>query len=503
MAKDFYENYIKNRIQTKSEEKPDYLAVSKEEIVQSIADSIMSKINYNTPSTDPILYDLVITDGMVIAPGIGITHSNIGIKDGRIASITNMKIHGNNTVNAKNMYVCPGIIDPHIHLGLFSPFEVEVETETKAAIAGGVTTAGCFFGSQVSHLESFPELESKIQKLSHIDIIPHLVIGSQTQKRELKAYVEQLGITSFKLYMNGIPGIIEDIGDGFMLDVFDEIKKISKPCMICVHTENREVVRRATSNIQDALSESATIKDWTETHPDMAEEEAVNRLSYFAKKMGVHVYIVHLSSKGAVKNLKAIKADNPYVHVETTSPYLSINHSTTNSSLIKMEPPFRGSDDMEALWEGVRNGVIDTIGTDNVTMTTTEKNSKADNLWHVMPGYPAIETHLPVLLHEGVYIRKIPIEKIIEKITKNPAEQFGVYPQKGSMLTGSDADITIIDMDKSKKVTARDLHSRSDFSLYEGKVLHGWPVITIKSGKIVYQDEKFTGEKAQCNYLKR
>jgi dihydropyrimidinase len=108
-----------------------------------------------------------------------------------------------------------------------------------------------------------------------------------------------------------------------------------------------------------------------------------------------------------------------------------------------------------------------------------------------------------VLLNDGFYIRKIPIEKIIEKITKNPAEQFGVYPQKGSMLTGSDADITIIDMDKSKKVTARDLHSRSDFSLYEGKVLHGWPVITIKSGKIVYQDEKFTGEKAQCNYLKR
>lgn len=503
MARDFYENYIKNRMREKSVDKPDFLAVSKDEIAQSIADSILSKMNYNATKVDPTLYDLVITDGMVIVPGIGITNNNIGIRDGKIASITNMTIHGNRAINARNMYVCPGIIDPHVHLGLFSPFEVEVETETKAAIAGGVTTAGCFFGSQVSHLESFPELERSIQMRSYIDIIPHLVIGNTMQKRELKAYAEQLGITSFKLYMNGIPGIIEDIGDGFMLDVFDEIKKISKPCMVCVHTENREVVRRATSSIQDTMNESATMRDWTETHPDMAEEEAVNRLSYFAKKMGVHVYIVHLSSKGAVKNLKAIKADNPYVHVETTSPYLSINHTTTSSNLIKMEPPFRGAEDMEALWEGICNGVVDTIGTDNVTMTTSEKNVKADNIWHVMPGYPAVETHLPVLLHEGVHTRKIPIEKIIEKVTRNPAEMFGVYPQKGSMLTGSDADITIIDMNKSKKVTAKDLHSRSDFSLYEGKVLHGWPIITIKSGKVVYEGEKFTGEKAQCNYLRR
>lgn len=540
MAKDFFENYIKNvssksnlrandSTNTYKKEKESYktdvnqeinvennitkyIADSIETITKSIVDGINLKINTSVSDlknpeinafNDTSIYDIAISNGNVIIPGIGVFVANLGIINGKIATITNAKINGRQNLDALGKYVSPGIIDPHIHLGLFAPFEKEIETETKAAIAGGVTTVGCFIGSPDSHFNTFPEIEDKIEKLSNTDIIPHLIINNDTQKREIKDYIDYLGVTSFKLYMNGIPDIVPDVDDGFILDVFDEIKKANKRCMICVHAENRDLVKRATFKIKSELEDKATIRDWDKTHPEIAEEEAVIRLSYLAKKMGVNVYMVHISSADAVKRLRKMKPENKYINVETTSPYLTINNKSMDSNIIKMEPPFRNLEDIEELWAGIEDDTIDTIGTDNVTMTKSEKNMQDESIWNVIPGYPAVETHLPVLLNEGVIRRRIPIEKIIEKLTKKPAEIFGIYPQKGSMMVGSDADITIIDLNEIKEVKVENLNSRSDFSLYEGKKLQGWPVMTIKSGKIVYEGGKFTNEKVQCEYLKR
>lgn len=540
MAKDFFQNYIKN-VSSKSNLRADdstntykkekesyktdanpeinaenditkYIADSIETITKSIVDGINLKINTSVSNlknpeinafSDTSIYDIAISNGSVIIPGMGVFVANMGIINGKIATITNAKITGKQNLDALGKYVSPGIIDPHIHLGLFAPFEEEIETETKAAIAGGVTTIGCFIGSPDSHFNTFPEIEEKIKKLSNTDIIPHLIINNDTQKREIKDYIDYLGITSFKLYMNGIPDIVPDVDDGFILDVFDEIKKTNKKCMICVHTENRDLVKRATLRIKSELEDKATIRDWSKTHPEIAEEEAVIRLSYLAKKMGVNVYMVHISSADAIKRLRKMKPENKYINVETTSPYLTISNKSMDSNIIKMEPPFRNLEDIEELWTGIEDDTIDTIGTDNVTMTKAEKNIQYDSVWNVIPGYPAVETHLPVLLNEGVIRRRIPIEKIIEKLTKKPAEMFGIYPQKGSMMVGSDADITIIDLNEIKEVNVENLHSRSDFSLYEGKKLQGWPIMTIKSGKIVYKDGRFTNEKAECKYLKR
>lgn len=522
MAKDIFESYIKN-----ISGQPEYTSNSKEAVsvnnsglltkgefadsIDAITKTLVDNINQRFAVDQRVMpapgrgceaaYDLAVNGGRVIIPGVGTVEANIGVSHGVITTLTSSRIKGLKEIDATGKYVSPGIIDPHVHLGLFAPLEQELETETMSAAAGGITTIGCFLGSDTSHLESFSAVEAAVNRLSHVDVIPHLIINSDLQRKEIAEYVRRLGVTSFKLYMNGIPGMIPDIDDAFMLDVFDEVRKAGKKCIVCVHTENRDIVRRATASVRAALRDEATVEDFSLTHPEMAEEEAVIRLAYLAEKMGVDVYMVHMTSADAVRRLRQLRFDNSHLRVETTSPYLSLTNRESSKNLIKMEPPFRTQSDVEELWKGIEDGIIDTVGTDNVTMTLLEKNADG-SMWDAMPGYPAEETHLSVLLNEGVVKRGIPIEKIIENVTRNPAEIFGVYPKKGTIAIGSDADLTIIDMDMVRTVEASQLHSRSDFSLYEGRTLRGWPVVTVKSGIVVFENGQITG-RANCQCLKR
>lgn len=461
--------------------------------------------------------DLVIQGGMVVLPDNGVFAMDVYIGGGKILQLkdrgatgiatsgiaaTGIAAPGARIVDARGKYVIPGIIDPHVHLGLFAPLGTELQCETKSALLGGVTTIGVFFGGQQSHLQGFPAIAGEIERLSHTDVIPHLVIGNSQQKREIRDCVRQLGITSFKIYMNGIPGLIPSVDDGFILDVFDELKRSGRDCILCSHTENHFMVERANAMVREEKGENATIQDWSDTHPAMAEEEAVMRIAYLAEQSKMDVYLVHINTKEAIGRLREIRAKNKFVHVETTSPYLSLTKEDSQSNRIKMEPPFRSRSDVEALWDGLRDGIIDTIGTDNVSQTSGEKKVEG-SMWDAVAGYPALATHLPVCLHEGVTRRGISIEKLITHMTKRPAETFGVYPQKGTLLPGSDADVVLVDMERECQVNASDLWSRSDFSLYEGKTLKGWPVMTIKGGKILVENGVYVGDGASGRYIRR
>jgi len=457
--------------------------------------NIQKKLDSLSAPSENIFYgdvDISIVGGKIVLPDHGILENDLHIKDGKIYCIGKWNFKARKTVDAKGKYVIPGIIDPHVHLGLFTNLDEDLTTETKSALIGGITTVGCYFGGQDSYLDKFSSIKNSIELHSSVDIIPHLVIGNKTQREQIYDYVHKLGVSSFKLYLNGIPNMIPDVDDGFILDVMDEIKRSGKKCIICAHAENRDIVKRSFNKVKDELGDNAKIFDWTKTHPEIAEEEAVIRLSYLAEKFEMPVYFVHISSKEAIRRLEIIKHTNPYVSVETTSPYLSITRSMQGGNLLKMEPPFRDTEDVEELWKAVRNGVVNCIGTDNVTQTADDKKVNG-TLWNAMPGYPAMGTHLPVLLHEGVVVRKIPLEKLIIPLTKHPAEIFDVYPKKGTLLPGSDADVVLIDMNMEKQVRASELMSRSDFSIHEGRKLKGLPIMTIKGGEIVAENGQYVG----------
>ncbi|MBO1721447.1 dihydroorotase [Extibacter sp. GGCC_0201] len=447
--------------------------------------------------------DLAIVGGMLVLPGHGIFKADIFIKDGKVQSFgTGEGIHAKKTVDASGTYVCPGLMDPHVHLGLFAPMETDMASETKAAVMGGITTTGVFFGGADSHFSTFPEIEEQAEKYSYTDIVPHLVIGNEEQMREIPDYARYLGVTSFKVYMNGIPGMIPSVDDGFILDVMAQMKRIGRQCILCCHTENTHIVSRALRDAKEKYGDGADVSDWMESHPAMAEEEAVMRISYLAGKSRIPVYLVHIGTKEGIEKLRQIKPFNKYVHIETTSPYLSVTSEQFDGPLYKMEPPLRNPEDKNALWEALDDDVIDTIGTDNVCENIEEKQPER-SIWDVVPGYSVLETHLASVLTEGVVKRGISIEKVITHMTRRPAEAFGIYPQKGTLLPGSDADLVLIDMNETREVHAEDMHSRSDFSIFEGRSLTGWPVMTVKGGSIVMENGMLVADAPSGHMVKR
>ncbi len=449
------------------------------------------------------IVDLAVINGQVVLPDCGILQTDIYVKDGKIYALGERNdLVAKKKVDAKGKYVCPGIIDPHVHLGLFAPMETDMISETRAAVIGGITTTGVFLGGNASHFETFPVIQEQAERFSYTDIIPHLVIANEEQKREIPEYAGYLDVSSFKVYMNGIPGMIPSVDDGFIMDVFDGLKKTGKECVLCCHTENSHLVERALRMAKEKFGDRGTIEEWEDTHPEMAEEEAVMRISYLAEKAQMPVYLVHIGTKEGIERLRSIKPFNRYIHVESTSPYLAVAGSDRKDALYKMEPPLRKEEDKEALWRALEEGVIDTIGTDNVCATREEKQPWRP-IWDVVPGYSVLQTHLPAVLTEGVWERGMDLERVIAHMTKRPAEIFGVYPKKGTLLPGSDADIVMIDMDKEKTVRAADLVSRSDFSIYEGRCLKGWPVMTIKGGKILAENGRLTDQRAAGHMLKR
>ena len=232
--------------------------------------------------------------------------------------------------------------------------------------------------------------------------------------------------------------------------------------------------------------------------PAVAEALAIQTALYLAKVAGAHLYVVHLSSHQGLEVVRAARRAGMRFTVETTTPYLGINSSDPNGFLAKMVPPVRTPEHQTALWEGLLEGSINTVGTDNTSRALATKKPEA-GLHGSRPGLPALGTHLPALLHYG-RLRGVPLDVLIERATRSPARVYGIYPQKGTIAVGSDADLVVVDLEQERVVRAEDLQGMSDFSPFEGKRLRGWPVATIKAGKIVARDGKIVA-KANGRYL--
>ncbi|MFZ5649943.1 MAG: dihydroorotase [Bacillota bacterium] len=443
--------------------------------------------------------DLVIRDGKVVIPGTGIVEADIAIEGDKISALGG-GLTGREEIDASGKYILPGIIDPHIHLGIFGDLALEMETETRSGLMGGVTTVGCFMGGPNPYHPEFSDTIAMAEGKINTDLFFHLGIMTPAQKEQIPRLIEEYGITSFKMYMSGIPGLIPDVDDGFLLRTFETAAAIGDGVIICVHAENPQINATTRSEVQGRLADG-TLADWSDTQPNYSEEEAVRRASYFAGLAGNRLYFVHISTGESIRALSAIKPANPKIFVETTSPYLSITKFSAKGLLAKMVPPFREGTSVEALWQGVKDNVVDTIGTDNVSQTLAVKQAEK-GMWGAMPGYPALGTHLPVVLHHGVNKRGVSLLKVAEIMSKKPAEIFGLYPQKGVIAPGSDADLVVVDLEKTVRVDHKNLGSYCDFSLYDGEELKGWPVMTVKSGRLVVKDGRMVGH-APGRYLRR
>ena len=450
------------------------------------------------------MLDLKVVNGTLFIPGVGLVKSGVGIRDGKIVMIAldDLLPKATETIDAGGKYVIPGCIDPHIHLGIFSTYEGECETETRYALSGGVTTIGVYIGGGESYLPILPGAISTAEAKSSTDIIFHVSIFTPQQMSEMDKYYEQFGITDFKFYMTGVKGIFPNVPDEFIRQGFEKVAAMGVPAIGCVHCEDQAQVDAGWAEVS-ALA-NPTLQDWTKSSPSGAEADAARRFVNIAKATGARAYMVHMSSREAAELLyEMFKDGRENIYVETTSAYCGMTNEDPMGKLAKMRPPIRGNDAQEALWEAVRNGVVSTFGTDNVSCAKALKGADGDSLLQAMPGYPVVGTHIPALLTEGYHKRGIPWTTIIEKATKAPAEAFGLYPRKGTIAVGSDADLVILDLDKEKVVDPAQEYSFSDFSLFQGRKLKGWPTTVIKGGKVAVVEGKVVSQPGIGKYLRR
>jgi len=431
-------------------------------------------------------YDLVVSGGTLVIPGVGSVRSDVGISGDKIVALADdLSGRAKEVYDARDKIVLPGIFDPHAHIGNERSYDEEAATETRAAVLGGVTTIGIFLRSlEESYLLHLPAFRRAMDQLSYVDSVFHPQVFTEEQINEIPRYSAEYGIRSFKFYMSGMPGIVKSVPDDVLLRGFRMVASLGADAVACVHCETGALIDAARKELQK--KKDGTLADWELAHPADAEALAIQTALYLSNVAGAHLYVVHLSSRQGLDVVRNARRQGLRFTVETTTPYLGIASDDPNGFLAKMVPPVRTKDHHDALWQGVLEGSINTVGTDNTSRALTTKKPEA-GLHGSRPGLPALGTHLPALLHYG-RLRGVPLEILVDRATRAPAKVYGIYPKKGTIAIGSDADLAVVDPDLERVVRAKDLQGMSDFSPFENKTLRGWPVATIKAGTIVARD---------------
>ena len=269
--------------------------------------------------------DLKITNGKLVIPGVGIVEGGVAVDDGKIVAIgkdANLP-KADEEVDAGGNPVIPGVIDPHEHMGIFHDLGEEAESKTRSALAGGTTTVGCFVAGEQSYFKTMDETIETFEDNILTDLFAHLVIGTNQQLDEITGYADEYGVSSFKFYMCGIPNLIPCEDEDFWLRGFNEVAKVSPEAYACVHAENSSIVYAARERVIKEKPDG-NLEDWAETHPDYAEELAINTAARLSNIAGNKLYIVHVSTRKGIEEARRVKDRYGNIFVETTSPYLTI-----------------------------------------------------------------------------------------------------------------------------------------------------------------------------------
>ncbi len=437
-------------------------------------------------------FDLVVRHGMLVIPGIGSVSADVGITGGRIVALgEELSGPARETLDARGKVVLPGIFDPHVHIGNERSFEEEAETETRAAVLGGVTTIGIFLRSlEDSYYDHLPAFRRAMDERSYVDSVFHPQLFTEQQIAELPGYAEKFGIRSFKFYMSGMPGIVKSVTDEVLLGGLSPGGFPRTGCDRVRALRDRSVDRCGAQRSQapqtrgnaGRLGRGASCGSGGAGDPDRGLPGKARRRSSLCRApvepAGTRCR-ARLSPRGCS------------FHGRDHQPVSRDSSDDPNGFLAKMVPPVRTAEHGAALWEGLRDGTIQTVGTDNTSRGRKSKQPQA-GLHGSRPGLPVLGTHLPALLHFG-RLRGVALETLVDRATRAPARVYGIYPQKGTIAVGSDADLVVVDLDAERVVRAEDLQGFSDFSPFEGKTLRGWPVATVKGGKIVARDGKIVG----------
>jgi dihydroorotase (multifunctional complex type) len=442
-------------------------------------------------------FDIAIIGGDLVDPQWGRQQATLGILDGRIAGIVapGVSVQARETIDATGLVVLPGVIDPHTHFGYAQSFEEDLRSETRSAALGGVTSILSFYrqykGADPAPYDELPELIAAVDRSSHVDVGLHFGMLAESQVNEIEKY-DALGISSHKFYMayrgpdGATVGMVNECDDGLLLDGLRKLAAIDG--IACIHAENTDIVNRSMRLVREAGEEG--LRAWSNARPAFAEAENIRRVAFLADHVGATVYLVHIGSRESLDAARHVRETGSKVWVETCPHYLTHTYDSPVGPMAKINPPVRSAQDVEALWQGLIDGSVDTVGTDHCAVPLENKQR---DIWAAAAGFPGMATTLPVLLSEGHHRRGMSLQRITQVLSGNSAAIFKM-PTKGTLRPGADADLVLCDLDLERTVDHRDLDSFCDYSILDGQSLRGWPVRTLVRGRTVALDGEITGE---------
>jgi dihydroorotase-like cyclic amidohydrolase len=466
------------------------------------------------------MVDLVIKNGRIITPG-GIIYGGIGIKDGTIVYVgSNYGLpQSKRVLDAREDFVIPGLIDPHVHLagGAWPSQEeglrAQFKAETDGALHGGVTSLGHFVVTPIG-TSLVPLLETTIsigEELSHIDFFCHVIIMDEGHIDE-EPELFRRGVTSFKHMFNAYRGA-EGMGklgpcdEGMLFRSFEFIAKQGYPALGMCHCEEMDIVFVLMERLRQAGRND--LLAWTEARPNFVEHMRIAHALNIARSARCPLYIAHISTTEGAELVAEERRRGYPIWGETCPHYLT--HTGDMEAEIgcwgKVNPSLKYPKDNDALWLQIRNGGITSIATDHGTNTREYKEQgggKHNNIWNSRPIIcGGMEHMLPVMMTHGVNAGRISMEDLVRVSSSSTARVFGLYPRKGCLSPGSDADIVIVDPAKEAVINQDFYHCQVEFGIYSGWKVKGMARTTIVRGEVVLEDYVTVGKPGHGKYLFR
>ena len=453
--------------------------------------------------------DYMIRGGLVVR-GSGITREDIVVADGKVVendgSYSDPDI--GRIIDASGQFVLPGIVDAHNH-----PVNADrIETFSLSAAHGGVTTVVPFIqnmrrqGIEGTVVDMIDEFMDEAAADSYLDYAIHAILLGDDDVEDQVPQLMDMGVISFKMYMT-YPRRGMMMPDDRMLRAMEMAAADGGIAM--VHAENGYCIDHLVERSIDAGHVGR--EHYAPSQPRILEIEAANRAATYAKVTGCPLYIVHLSAREILSVLEKFRGEEMHLFGETCPQYLDLTNQAMldHGSLAKIGPPLREREDNEAMWRGLDSHLIDTIASDFCGFMKSQKGSydtEADpdaegSIFDATFGGNWVEQMLCVVYQEGVNAGRITLPRLVQVMCENPAKIFGLYPQKGSLDPGADADIVLFDPTVEHTLSAESQHCNADFTMFEGKQITGKPVLTMQRGEILVENGVMQRPKGRARYL--
>ncbi len=430
-----------------------------------------------------------------------VEQADILVDSGRIAGILapGAEAAADETIDAAGLHIFPGSIDPHTHWGIYKDYRDDVAEDSKRAVIGGLTTVLQFHRSNDDYFESVPRAIALCDRESMVDYCFSLGLVKKSHCENLERYAKELGTISFKFYLDktdllekhygltpgtGLRGNKKEI-----LDILKKLKTFSSKATLCVHCEDTEIFYPIQQEVFASAADQHSLAAYSAARPGFGETSAILSAIWVNSVAEGNLYIVHTSTGDGVDAIRRLKPMlKGRLGVETCPHYLALDVDSPCGLNGTVVPPIREKRDSEMLWQGIEDGTVTAIGTDNCPGDLIHKYRKGKDIRNIIPGFPSAGMMLPVLIEEGYFKRGIPLWKLSQVNSVNAARQFGLE-RKGELKVGFDADFALVDLDW-KRTIGPELYGHCDYSIYDGMSFRGWPRLTMLRGAVVQKDGK-------------